>query len=378
MKRLFSLLEQTSGTVGANKEPRLSQQGDIPGRVLECFEQRGTTHRMGFFSDKDLFQLSLVSKRYYQLVQRELEKRAMNKLITYIVCGEENAAKRMLKNAPGRLLLKGAGVALHGREIVATPLQAALAADDERMWTMIAALFRQFEVQGKFKVGQAQGIMLTQFVEQFPSGLKTDFAQEQEARLANLKPIFDALATAIATDPDGGQTTIAEFRQNLFEKKKVTSGYLFDRALLIAVHRGYTNNEAQLDTIKKRSIYWRKVIGSVQRVMPACYQQAYSTCALVWFRRQIKSTVFHQQEGEGLGFDFDYNTFHIDLINDNGRARRGRLAHRMRVPVIPSSHHEGWVLTMLRDKQEAFEAFRQELSQPACQEEVLQEYCSIM
>jgi len=378
MKRLFSSLKEALGVVQPVKKKCLSPQGDVPTRVLECFKEKGTTHRMGFFSDKDLYQLSRVSKPYYQLVESELKKRAMNKIITHIVCGEEDAAKRMLENAPDRLLRKGLGVVPHGRKIVATPLQAALAADDERMCAMIATLFRKFETQGKFKVGQAQGIMSIQFIEQFPNGLKTDFIQEQEARLAMLKPTFDALAVAIATDADGGKSKIVEFRQTLCEKKKVTSGHLFDRALLIAAHRGLTENQLHLNSDEKQNIYWRQVIGSAQRIMPACYQQAYSSRDLMCFSREINSAIFNQQDGCGLGFDFDFNTFEIDRVNRRGGVRLGRRGPRIMVAPIPGPNHQGWELTLLSDKHKAFEAFRQDLITPVCQEEEIQEYCSIM
>src|SRR5688500_6820432 len=81
-----------------------------------------------FFTDNDLFNLSLSSRILYSAAQPELTRSAPQKLLTYVILGEQDKANAMIKANPKWLLIQSKAVDYSGRTIIATPFQAAIGA----------------------------------------------------------------------------------------------------------------------------------------------------------------------------------------------------------------------------------------------------------
>ncbi len=77
----------------------------------------------------------------------------------------------MIQANPKLLLVKSQTKDYSGRTIIATPFQAALGAEDERMWEMMKPYFSTLEDLGA--IDSARGEIKRQFDEQFPEGIES-------------------------------------------------------------------------------------------------------------------------------------------------------------------------------------------------------------
>lgn len=268
-----------------------------------------------YLSTQDKANLARTCSSLYNFFQR---KQAAQKLMQHVVKGEEVAAKAMIANNPSLLLIKTKAVDYSGRTICGTVFQAALGAEDERMWTMIKPYFKK--VPSLIIKAKNEGIdikdiareeMLKQFNQQFPSGTK-DVPQSE------LKPFYFALVKAITEDKDHGLSAIEGFRVEITKNKVIKSGKHFNMQHLVAACLVYIYKFEVLATWDNRDMFWRKVIGYLQRQMPANYAQAH--CSGIQhilynpsdFKRTFKfkngSEFFPLSTDSGLGFDFGWNS----------------------------------------------------------------------
>jgi hypothetical protein len=104
--------------------------------------------RVRFFLNKSLAALSMTCKYVREPSSFELASR---KLMQHVVFGEQFQANIMIKANPRLLLKKNQARDYSGRMIIGTPFQAALGAEDERMWNMMVFYFKKLEMRGVIK-----------------------------------------------------------------------------------------------------------------------------------------------------------------------------------------------------------------------------------
>ena len=248
-----------------------------------------------FFTNKELSELSKTSRILYCLAKPELDAR---KLLSHVVLGEQDKAKAMIKANPKLLLIRTKAVDYSGRTIIGTAFQGALGAGDKPMWNMMLPYLESLE----------KGEALRQFHEQFPNGIEDDVLAEQ------LKDYYNALALAIINHADHGQSAIEEFRQGITSQKEIEQGKHFNLQHLLAAYQAYIDNFDALTTWDNRDLFWKKVIGYVQRQMTAYDAQVH--CSGVKsvldnenaFKRLFGfcngGEFFPLSVDSGLGFDF--------------------------------------------------------------------------
>ena len=270
----------------------------------------------GFFTTKELVAASLTCKAWHAHAKKPLEKLAVNQLVEYIVLGNEAKAKEMLEANPKLLLKKGIATDYSGRIIKGTAFQAALGAEDERMWAMMKPYF-EF-LQKDEQIESAQEEMLKQFNRQFPDGI-----QPSETDTKAIHAYYQKLAGSIADAADGAakNAIITDLRANLnTNRQTVTHGKHFNMQHLLAAYKAYVDNFDRLANWNNRDMFWQQVIGYVQIQMPANYAQAHcSGLETVLdkpseFKRTFKfyygGSFFPVSANSGLGFDFACYSYH--------------------------------------------------------------------
>lgn len=262
-----------------------------------------------FFTDKDLANLSLISKTLDSVVFSELNQRAAQKLVAHVVLGEQDEAQAMIEKNPELLLIRSEAVDYSGRTIIGTAFQAALGSGDKPMWEMMLPYFEDLE----------QGEALRQFQEQFPNGTEDTPASE-------LQDYYNAIALSIIHDEEQGLSVIEGFRLEITSQSEITQGKHFNLQHLIAVYQAYIDNFNALATWENRDLFWQKVIGYVQRQMTA-YDAQIHCLSLKGvdnensFARTFKLSFsnggkfFPLFPDSGLGFDFSCCSYSISYLH---------------------------------------------------------------
>ena len=130
---------------------------------------------VGFFNSASLAALS----RTNLALCKAFSSKATERLLQHVVYGEEDEAMEMLKANPELLLIKSNVQDYSGRTIVATPFQAAIAAEDERMWEMMEPYFDKLETKGKIESALAE--RKAQFDAQFPASIEDEGISSNKA-----------------------------------------------------------------------------------------------------------------------------------------------------------------------------------------------------
>lgn len=271
--------------------------------------------RIRFFSNQSLAALSNTCRDFHAALAPELTKRAAPVVMQHVVYGEQEQAEAMIKANPRLLLIQTQAIDYSGRTIIGTAFQAALGAEDERMWAMIQPYFTQLE--SAIEGFSAQEEMKKQFNGQFPEGLT-------DAPASDLQPFYNELATAISNSEDSGDAAIEAFRSKITERKEVKSGKHFNMQHLIAAYLAYIDNFDTLATWDNRDKFWQKVIGYVQRQMPANYAQAHCSGIqnVLGDANQFKRAFglsggrkfFPLAASVGLGFDFGVYSYGLGRV----------------------------------------------------------------
>lgn len=270
--------------------------------------------RVAFFSTHELSALSQTCHGFRTTLKEEMTERALASLLKHVIRGEQEAAEKIIAANPSLLLVKSRVEDYSGRMIHGTAFQAALGADDQRMWKMMLRYFYVLEKENV--IASAQETMRTQLDEQFPED-----TNHRHTRLAILQHRYFVLLTAIAEDDDDRfRAMIDNFRREMTEKEEISSGLHFDLRHLSAACSVFNDNEALLDSDAKKAMFWIKVIGFVQRQLPANYAQELAS-HLVKPRAAIDPDAFARtltfvnggaffplRDNTGLGFNFAFNT----------------------------------------------------------------------
>jgi hypothetical protein len=248
-----------------------------------------------YMQTKDRAYVASTNKYYNRLFKQELNNEAAEKLLTYAVRAQQDDAEKMIKANPSLLSISASVKDNSGRTIIATPFQAALGVGDKPMWEMMLQYLDKGEA-------------LKQFKEQFPKGVKDDVSAQE------LKPYYNAIASAISNNQDNGLSAIEAFRVDLTSQKEIKQGKHFNLQHLVAAYQVFIDHFRTFQNLEQRNLFWQKVIGYVQSQMTAYDAQVH--CSGIErvlsnnseFSRTLTfcngGNFFPLSGDSGLGFDF--------------------------------------------------------------------------
>lgn len=225
--------------------------------------------------------LSSASKQSYQLfrpaIQPEIDQRAANLLLKYVLQRKVTQAKAMFKLSPKLLFIEGiandyaAGfdqnnITVH-RVVIASPYKAALGAGDLWMLEQMAVHFNQ--------VTNGLEIAKKQLKEQFPHGFSYPKSTYDFTDLVNtIKRDRDLATTHIPSAAT--ESTLKRFR-NDFMPSIVNVGHHFNLNDLIAAYKIGKNTCWETNCYdwgkNKFSIFWVQVINYLNRMLSAAHAQ---------------------------------------------------------------------------------------------------------
>lgn len=226
----------------------------------------------------------------YQLTYQpyiRFHRKQVQKFLNHVIHGEQEEAETMLKRDPGLLLAVGKVEDYSGRKIEGTALQMALGAEDvkyhddeECMVEMIHKYLKQLP--------NGEAIIAEQTAKQFPEG----WEQKEEERQARDHAALVRVINVIANPPGANDTerntatenAIQAFRDYLAAENKgagkiFRTGKHFNHQLLVEAFDLYNQNYDSVggyDSAKNNAV-WRKVIGTIERYVPAATAQALCT-----------------------------------------------------------------------------------------------------
>jgi hypothetical protein len=265
--------------------------------------------------NRDFLALSSTCKKLRGLTLEEREKRekeAASALLLAIVQGNENEAEKRLKEGPGLLKCAlGEAKDYSGRDIKKlTPFQAALCSGDVEMVEMMKTYF------DKLKNGKEE--MEKQFKEIFPEGIDPH-VKKQEKDVFDFSEILNAIKNA-------GNNEVTAALDKKFDKKsslhqaldkfrkaftdKSLSETVFNPTHLLKAFKMYNTEFDNFNNLDKRDLFWRQVIGYVQRYLPACYLQAFA---------QGIYGIVERNKKLGRSFDFSYGGGSIAPLGADAR-----------------------------------------------------------
>ena len=207
---------------------------------------------------------------------------AADQVVHAALCGDEALAKRMIEASPRYLLSRENATDFSGRTYTdITPFQAALITGDDKMAEMMKPFF------DCLPNGEAE--MQRQFAEIFPNGIEANEAAQKRKSDTKFVPMLDELIKAInkestndlqaALKYPGKNTAHIDNAFNTFraEFTKLSQETIFNPHYLLAAFEAYVNefNWSNPDW-NKLNLFWRQVIGFVQRFLPATYAQAFA------------------------------------------------------------------------------------------------------
>jgi hypothetical protein len=323
------------------------------GSLVEMTKNEGYAKALNLINDED--KRTFVAKKISTLVlprQEKKEKGALLKffkpganemldqLLLHIVRGEQKEAEELIRVNPKLLLQSGRVTDYSGRRIEGTALQLALGAEDVEMSKMITFYLDIYNPSEKF----------IQYQKQFPPDEnKEKNTQEMKALEAVTRAILDAKEGDITTDhadltkkihltirePSQTATALDQFKEMLKPKGFISQGKHFNAALLLKaleLYGRHYNDFGGDKTSPKAILFWRQVIGYIQRFLPACYLQEYLR---FYDKGQEKITrsletpytrpLFPLQSDSGLGYDFTATTIlNTTQAGEPGDAERFR------------------------------------------------------
>ncbi len=201
----------------------------------------------------------------------------LNLILNHIVRGEQKEAEQIIIKYPQCLYIEGEVSDYSKRRIRGKPLQVALGAgdvdvDQQRAGGMVEMIIRILSDRPNGKEEIAK-----QVNEQFPEKQKKIEQQENINDLAALKKVVKAIEDN--TDKNY-KDALDEFHIYLQSKTDCvhTKGNHFNEQLLIEAFKLHNKKYTQFGEMtgqSKSNLFWVKVIGFIQRFLPACDAQAF-------------------------------------------------------------------------------------------------------
>lgn len=200
---------------------------------------------------------------------------ALQKLLLHVVHGEQSKAEDIIKNQPELLFKTDTVQDYSWRTILnVTPITAAYGADDidmlEMMFTYLDKDSRDKairDINEKFpEEKEYKTIYSDAGFQSFINVLMgTEQSEKPEPEPYNFRPIIIAIAAN-----ENVEAILAQFR-NDFKPGVIEKGKHFNMRILLAAYKAYF----QLSQESQRALFFREVIGYLQRLLPACYAQAF-------------------------------------------------------------------------------------------------------
>lgn len=288
------------------------KQGDLSRQKVKNLNTQPTViahMQAGYLDSKSLASVYATCRGTHTLFREPVIKR---KLLQHVVRGEQVQAEDIIRNQPELLFIADRVTDYSGRTFThVTPITAAYGADDVDMLKM---MFKYLDKSSKDKA-------IHHINEKFP--------EEIESKSYDFSP----LVVAIAAD-ENVEATLAQFRNN-FAPRTIEKGKHFNMKILLAAYQVYNDNRGQWSD-EQCSLFFRQVIGYFQRLLPACYAQAY--CQGLYsvtdggkpLQRDLKlknEKFFYPSKNShsGLGFEFGVYSFSYGL--ETHFARGGGVGH---------------------------------------------------
>lgn len=253
-----------------------------------------------FLTTEELVQLSKASTTTRQMTADARKKQALEKLLSAVVCGNEALARKIVTSRPELLLDSSAIVTdLSGKEIKGlTPLHAAICAGDVDMVQMMQEVLQQ-KLQSGVQLGfEPEVEMQRQFTAIYPDAIDSAAAAQQATgesfKASDLRVIFDAINAAQDEEVQAelinpGQElpgsalnkALRDFRAqftDLSNQEQIFNPFYLLKAFELYAEQfdDYNGNANSGDQWNRRMLFWRQIIGYMQRHLPACYLQAFA------------------------------------------------------------------------------------------------------
>ena len=226
-------------------------------------------------ADTDKGKYARLCEQANNFFQRDLDERAVEKLLHHVAYGEKDQAEKMIKSNPKLLLARGTVTDEAGRTIYGTAYQIALGAKDvspfpENKIEEMAEMLERYLLQ----LPNGEEEREKQYNEQFPEG----FEKQEEARRKSdsfeLNKVFSAIKNDKTTNQAEANKAVAEFQNYLENQIKgvITMGYHFNEALFEEALKLYDEHYEKFggfDSPKNR-LAAIQVIGGIQKKFTAC------------------------------------------------------------------------------------------------------------
>ena len=251
--------------------------------------------------------LTQTCKRSAVFFQPELTKVRLKALLQAVVYGNMDKAKKIIASNPKLLLQRAQVTDYSGRTIEGTAYQLALGAEDvsrpehkdEGMADMIECYLKRLpNGESEIKKQQAQ---------QFPLGYEEAEQQKKAADSKALQAVIKAIEDA--KDGDDCEEALAQFREYLKPTGVIQQGKHFNANLLLEAFTLYDEKYDHLGgwDSPKNNLFWRKVIGYIQRYLPACYAQVFcqSLYDVVERREKLQRSLKFKYDSSAAFFPLD-------------------------------------------------------------------------
>ena len=293
LKRLVSSLFSPDPVQLSSESPFNLLVNDMIKEIARRLPAQQPLQDKGFLSNilstkkklSPLGELISVSKQFQFLLQPDY---LLNKFLQSVVDGNQKKAETFLTTYPQffSLLLqqKSQVTDYSGRTHFGTALGMALGAEDVKYHDdeecMAEMLMRYLK-----KLPNSETIIDKQIADQFPVGWEAKEKERAERDTAALNKVVAALENAPAND--NCAVAINAFKQYLEDENKnrgvIETGKHFNMQLLIDALNLYVQKFNQFGgswDSPKNILFWRKIIGKIERYAPTCYAQA--TCQDVY------------------------------------------------------------------------------------------------
>lgn len=202
--------------------------------------------------------LTQTCKRIHPFFQPALTELRLKQLLQHIAYGQEDEAKKIIASNPNLLMMQGTATDYSGNTIEdVTPLTLTRGADDIGMLEMLLSYSDRLPDKGNEALKQMQ--------EKFPESKGEE------------KPYdFNPLVAAITANNDV-DAALSKFRED-FKPRVIKQGKHCNPQALLSAMQAYDDNYEDIYNPwsgDQCSLFWRQVIGYLQRMLPACYAQAF-------------------------------------------------------------------------------------------------------
>lgn len=263
-----------------------------------------------YLDDHDLSRLRQVSHRF-DFFQKEVIEIRAKKLLEFVLKGNYVEAKKIIRSQPELLLIKTVANDYSDHSFKnMTAFQAALCVQDVEMWKMLEECFKT--------LANGQEAKAHQFDEVFPHGLPVqqvsyDFTSLVAAINNSTDREIEASLDKEVNDSDLCQE-LQKFRRE-FTDLSMNEHYFNPQHLRKAFD--IYDEHYQNWTDHQRDLFWRQVIGFVQRFLPPYFAQVFSQglsgivdqhylqqLMRIFNFKYSSGTFYPLDPDKGLGFDF--------------------------------------------------------------------------